>query len=322
MSAREIVGNADEITEEAIMTVLGEMFPAAGGGSYSPSPIKRARRTKDEMNRLRAAIYLTLCRDNPMTVRQCFYALTVQGRIPKTEAAYNGVVVRLLTQMRRSGAIPYDWISDNTRWMRKPASYSSLQDLLQKTAQFYRRDLWASAPAYVEVWCEKDALAGVIMEETAIYDVPLMVSRGFSSDTYLQSAAEAITDKSKPAYIYHFGDHDPSGVWIAKKTEQGLRHHAGPDAEIHFERIAVTPAQISSWNLPTRPTKRTGNTHAKGFAGDSVELDAIPASQLRALVRECIERHVDEDRLRILTAAEESERGLLLEWSRQLEGGR
>ena len=29
-----------------------------------------------------------------------------------------------------------------------------------------RRDLWDDQGAYVEVWSEKDALAGVLMEET------------------------------------------------------------------------------------------------------------------------------------------------------------
>jgi hypothetical protein len=38
-------------------------------------------------------------------------------------------------------------------------------------------------------------------------------------------------------------------------TKKGLRQHARR-AEIHFERIAVTPAQISAWNLPSRPTKQ------------------------------------------------------------------
>jgi len=151
--------------------------------------------------------------------------------------------------------------------------------------------------------------------------VPLMVSRGFSSDTYLHSAAETIMAQGKPTYIYHFGDHDPSGVWIARKTEQGLRRHAGDDAEIHFERIAVTPEQIEEWNLPTRPTKRDGNTHARDFDGDSVELDAIPAADLRELVRECIEQHIDQTQFKVLQQAEASERELLLQWSRQIKAG-
>jgi hypothetical protein len=221
--------------------------------------------------------------------------------------------------MRRDRIIPYSWTSDNTRWMRKPNTYKGLAHFLNHTARFYRRDLWVNAGRYVEIWCEKDALAGVIMKETEPYDVPLMVSRGFSSDTYLQSAAEAIEAEDKPAYIYQFGDHDPSGVWIAKKVEEGLRYHA-PNAEIYFDRVAVTPKQIDAWSLPSRPTKRERNTHARGFEGDSVELDAIPAGQLRTLVRECIEPHVDDYQLRILRTAEASERDLLGQWAEQIGG--
>ena len=45
-------------------------------------------------------------------------------------------------------------------------------------------------PVYVEVWCEKDALAGVLLEETEPYDVPLMVAKGYSSISFLHSAAD------------------------------------------------------------------------------------------------------------------------------------
>ena len=299
-----------------LLEVAESASPTAGTIRYAPRSIRR-RRSKSDMERLREGIYKTLAHDHPMTVRQCFYALSsVQRLIPKTEAAYKGIVIRLLTQLRRSGEVPYSWISDNTRWMRKPRSYAGLQDFLEQTARFYRRDLWAGADVYLEIWCEKDALAGVILEETAAYDVPLMVSRGFSSDTYLQSAAQAIAAQEKPAFIYHFGDHDPSGVWIAKKTEEGLRLHAGPDAEITFERIAVTPEQIAEWSLPSRPTKREGNTHARTFKGESVELDAIPARRLRELVRDCIERHINRNHLHTLKAAEDSERQLIESWAR------
>jgi len=249
-----------------------------------------------------------------MTVRQIFYALTVRYLIEKTEAEYNGTVVRLLTRLRRDKVIPYHWISDNTRWVRQPQTYSGIADFLEQTARFYRRALWADADCQVQIWSEKDALAGVIAEETMPYDVPLRVSRGFSSETYLQSAAAAIESDGRPAFIYQFGDHDPSGVWIADTIEERLRRHA-PAATIHFERVAVTPAQLRSWRLPTRPTKREGNTHARRFDGASVELDAIPPRQLRALVRECIERHVDHKALAVLKAAERSERQLLSAWN-------
>ena len=131
-----------------------------------------------------------------------------------------------------------------------------------------------------------------------------MTARGYSSLTFLHSAAKSIEQTGKPAYVYHFGDLDPSGVDAARDIEAKLRRYA-PGAEIHFERPAVTRQQVDEWGLPTRPTKMT-DTRAKKFTGTSVELDAIPAARLRELVRGCIERHVDQEQLAVLRAAEQS----------------
>jgi hypothetical protein len=169
--------------------------------------------------------------------------------------------------------------------------------------------VWDDQDAYVEIWTEKDALAGVLLEETRTWDVPLMVSKGFSSVTYLYEAAKAIEAEGKPAYLYYFGDHDPSGVHIDRAIERRLREFA-PEADIHFERVAVRPEQIRQWDLPTRPTKKT-DSRSKGFDGESVEVDAIAPAQLRALVRECIEQHVDRDALERTRETERLERETL-----------
>jgi len=60
--------------------------------------------------------------------------------------------------------------------------------------------------------------------------------------------------------------------------------------------------------LPTRPDK-TG----RGF-GDCVEVDAIPSSTLRELVRDAIEEWIDHDQLRLTRIAERSERCLFRTW--------
>ena len=285
---------------------------------YGASTIKRFRRTKATITSICAAIREILEADHPQTVRQVFYALTVRGAIKKAEGEYQRTVIRLLVDMREAGEIPFEWIADNTRWMRKPSTFVGLDACLKNTANFYRRDLWAAMPVYVEVWCEKDALAGVLVEETEPYDVPLMVARGYSSISFLHSAAKAIEAKGKPAHIYHFGDLDPSGQDAARDIEAKLRRYA-PNAEIHFQRPAVTREQVNEWNLPSRPTKMT-DTRAKKFVGTSVELDAIPAARLRELVRGCIERHVDQEQLAVLRAAEQSERETLGRWAKIVNG--
>jgi hypothetical protein len=256
----------------------------------------------------RDALYGIISAMHPMTVRQVFYQATVHGLVEKSEAGY-GKVQTDLVLMRRTGMLPYDWLADNTRWQRKPKTFDSVEQALTETARLYRKSLWTDAYAYVEIWLEKDALAGVIYPITHMYDVPLMVARGYASLSFLHSAAEYIETLDVPAHIYHFGDFDPSGVNAGEKIEQTLCELA-PSAEIIFERIAVTPEQIEAWRLPTRPTKAK-DARSKHFGELSVELDAIEPQRLRSLVSDAIERHLPAEQYAVLKAAEESERSLL-----------
>lgn len=252
-----------------------------------------------------------------MTVRQVFYQATVRDLVEKTEAGY-GKIQNDLVLMRRAGLLPYNWLTDNTRMQRRPLSFCSVEQAIEATAKFYRKDLWINADTYVEIWLEKDALSGVVYPITSLYDVPLMVARGYASLSFLYSAAEYITDLDVPVYIYHLGDFDPSGVNAAHKIEETLRDLA-PGADINFERIAVTEQQIVEWALPTRPTKDS-DSRSKNFGDRSVELDAIAPHDLRALVEGAINLHLPQDQLRVLKVAEQSEREVLAAFARRAGG--
>jgi hypothetical protein len=244
----------------------------------------------------------------PMTVRQVFYQATVREIVEKTEAGYTKVQTDLVL-MRRAGEMPYGWLADNTRWQRKPNTFDSIEQALEETARFYRKKLWSDVDCYAEIWLEKDALSGVVYPITSMYDVPLMVARGYASLSFLHTAAECINGLNVPVYIYHLGDFDPSGVNAGEKIEETLRQLAR-DADINFTRIAVTPDQIENWRLPTRPTKAT-DSRAKSFGAFSVELDAIEPDRLRSIVQTAIEKHLPAHQFEVLRAAEESERSLI-----------
>lgn len=270
---------------------------------------KMNRRTEKEIQQLKDDLYNILDMDHPQTVRGVFYQAVSKGIIEKTETEYKNVVVRLLGEMRKDGHLSYDWLADSTRWMRKPRTYSGLEAAMKDSWEYYRKSLWHDQPVYIEVWMEKEALAGVIYQETALWDVPLMITRGYPSLSFLHTAGEAINSIGKVTYIYYFGDYDPSGLDISRKVEEGLREYAS-DTVIYFERIAVTPQQIQDWSLPTRPTKKT-DTRAKNFKGESVELDAVPAKQLRKLVSECIAQHIDQETIERIELAERAEKETL-----------
>jgi hypothetical protein len=284
--------------------------------SNGACPIKDRRRTRAQIEAIRAAIDGILATDHPQTVRQVFYQLVARGVIEKTEAEYQKTVIRLLSEMRLNGRVRWDWIVDESRRTRITRTFDNISDALENTATHYRRSALRDCDAYIEIWCEKEALSGIIWEAASEYDVPVVVSKGMPSLTQVFGSFLNIKRAArvgKYSYLYQFGDHDPTGCLIPKTIEARLvefcRKHDCPPPIV--ERVALTERQIAQHQLPTRPTKRDGNTHANSFEGDSVELDALPSSELRELVRECIERHIDQTALETLRAAEESEREIL-----------
>ncbi|HLS13155.1 MAG TPA: hypothetical protein VK095_01435 [Beutenbergiaceae bacterium] len=282
---------------------------------YGPSPVKRRRRTNTELEEIDQAILTALEEENPATLRGTYYRVVSAGAIDKTEAAYK-VIGRRVLALRRSGRLSYRWITDGTRYVTRPSDWNNVEQMLQVYSSSYRRALWVDQPVDVHLFCEKDAITGVIEPVTFdTYAVPVGVMRGYASESFCWKVAESLKFSTKPVIFYNLGDHDPSGVDVWRDFEEKVRGFA-PRAEVTFERIAVTPGQIEQLNLPTRPTKKT-DSRAAGFRGESVEVDAIPPRMLRQIVEEAVTRHMDQHQLQITKMVEDSER----EWLRSLTVG-
>jgi hypothetical protein len=277
-------------------------------GSYGPSTVKRRRRTNADLETIDQAIFEAVRDEHPVTLRGVFYRVVSVGAVDKSEAGYR-LVGRQLLKLRRAGVVPYSWITDGTRLIRKPRSWSDVETMLDHAAASYRRALWHDQDVEVLVLSEKDAISGVVYPITAAWDVELGIVRGYSSETFAFSVAESIAATEKTTFVYQLGDHDPSGVDAWRSFEEKVRGFV-PDAEAVFERLAVTPEQILTLNLPTRPTKST-DTRSRGFIGESVEVDAIPAPELRRIVEDAITRHIEPRALDLTQRVEQSERSLL-----------
>jgi hypothetical protein len=283
--------------------------------SYRACSIKR-RRSKEDVDAIRDAIKSILRDDHPQTVRQVFYQLVVRGVVEKTEAEYQQTVIRLLTEMRLAGDVSFEWIIDSSRITHETETFDNVTDALRQTARYYRRSALRECPVYVELWCEKEALAGLLWDVAAEYDVPVVVSKGMPSLTQLYGSFKNVCRAGragKHSFIYQFGDHDPTGCLIPGVIEERMQWFCerADCAVPHVARYAITEEQIDEYDLPTRPTKRDGNSHAQNFDGDSVELDALPSNVLRELVRNCIEQHISAEQVDILRTAEESERDVI-----------
>ncbi|MBT8389647.1 MAG: hypothetical protein KJP13_08370, partial [Altererythrobacter sp.] len=248
----------------------------------------------------------------PVTVRQLFYAATVAGLIEKSESGYSKVQTQVLA-LRREGRLPYRCVADATRYMRKAASFDGWEEALADTARIYRKNLWAGTELEVEIWLEKSALAGVLMPVTEEFDVPLMPTGGYTSETFAHGAVERLCGSGRTLIVYSLYDFDRSGHdATASLKEKVERFGAEFGVPVQFEVLGLTEQQVIELELPTRPAKNKSAADRRWPYSFAAELDAIPPDTIRDMVRTAIERHLPAYELAKLKTIEQMERDTLL----------
>jgi hypothetical protein len=254
--------------------------------AYRAGTIKRERRTRDRVAQLDRQILEVLRLDQPQSVRHLFYRMTdprLGEPVEKSERGYRHVQHRL-TELRRSGAVPYGWITDATRRGYFVDTFSDRFDFVSQISGLYRADLWSRNDTYCEVWTESRSIAGVVEDDCRELAVPLYPAGGFSSITLAYQAAEAINaehDARHPIILF-VGDYDPAGVLIDVAIELELRRHLDSAVSMEFVRLGITAGQIAKYDLPAKPRK-AGDPRSPHVT-ETVEAEAMPAGIMRSLL--------------------------------------
>lgn len=288
---------------------------------YRARTIKRERRTRARLLQLDAQILEVLRQDHPQSVRHVFYRMTdprLSEPVEKSERGYRHVQDRCV-KLRRAGLLPYGWITDATRRGYFTPTYRTAGDFLRSVAGQYRADLWQQSGWYPEVWVESRSIAGVIQDDCEELAVSLYPAGGFSSITLAYEAAQWINAENdgKPVRIFYIGDYDPAGVLIDVALERELRKHLKPTIELSFIRLGITAAQIITLDLPCKPRK-AGDRRSVHIES-TVEAEAMPARDLRDLLRRNVEALLPENALAVARVAETSERAHLARVAALLE---
>ena len=278
--------------------------------ALAPSVLRgqpRKRRTRAEVDALDDQIILVLQGDNPQSVRHVFYRLTDPTgpvSVPKDDTGYDAIV-RRCTALRRSGRLPYRWLTDATRRGYHVSTYEGAGDLIGAFSGLYRVDAWRDAAVHLEVWTESRSIAGVIQADCRRLGVSLYPAGGFASLSLAYQAAEGIRREAsgRPVRIVYIGDYDPAGVLIDQSVIRELRGHL-PDLDIEPVRIAITAEQAE--RLPSKPRK-VGDLRRPDIRA-TVEAEAMPAAELRGMLTEIVDAYMPAGALMAARAAEESER--------------
>lgn len=261
----------------------------------------------------------------PMTVRQLYYQLVSRGVIPNSQKSYKRVV-SFTGDARKAGLIDWDAIEARTRGVKKSPTWSGPASILRAAAGQYARDWWRGQGMRMEVWIEKDALAGIFDQACRRHQIPLMSCRGYTSLTEMKGVAERIAETRREhgawTHIFHFGDHDPSGMDMSRDIGDRIRLFGG--STFHFTRVCLNMDQIEEFNPPPFWAKEKDSRspkYIKEFGRDSWELDAMPPRELSRLVDECFESVVDSDLFESVRRQSEQERQELLDFAAKYDAG-
>ncbi len=289
--------------------------------SYETSPLKRKRSTQTEMGAMLEAVRDVLAdptEETPMTVRHMFYALVTRKVIQKSEKEYQALC-RRLGVWRKAGLIPFSAFMDGTRFHFHEQDWNGLNEMLQNSVETYRKNHWLTQRYYLEVWAEKDAVSGVLASAANALGVSVFVCRGFASLSSLYNCANTFRHREREGKIcrvLYFGDHDPSGIQIDRSAQATLAEDF--NVYVDFRRVAVRPEHIESYDLPTRPVKDS-DKRSKGWEGGCVEIDAFSSRQLRTLVSDAIQEHIDPSEWEQMKIQEQAERNTLTLWCNAIQ---
>jgi hypothetical protein len=295
----------------ALSSAVDKQTADAGPEAYGARSIKtRSRRTRAQLAQLDKQIIDVLRADHPQSVRHVFYRMTdprLPEHVEKSELGYRHVQHRI-AELRRAGRLPYNWIADATRWAYTTPTYGSKSEFILDMASRYRADLWSSTDFYPEVWVESRSLAGVVSGLCRELAVPLYPAGGFASLTFTYEAAQSINRNAqgREVQVFYIGDYDPAGVLIDVSIEEELRGHLDSSIELEFTRLGITEQQIRDMDLPEKPRK-AGDKRALHVRA-TVEAEAMPAKDMRHLLRSHIEALLPDGELAAVKVAEQSER--------------
>jgi len=229
-----------------------------------------------------------------LTLRQLYYQLVTKNIIKNEERSYKNLS-SLVSDARLAGMLDWDAIEDRIRVPTIPTEFKNLKDLVDAALYSYRLPRWETQEDYIELWVEKDALAGVLRPIADQYHVPMMVNRGYSSQSAMYEASKRYLNQEKNLALLYLGDFDPSGEDMVRDIADRMEMFG---IDIVVRKIALTLAQVKKYNPPPNPTKHK-DPRSKEFiakhGASSWEVDAINPKELTRIITKEIESYVDKD---------------------------
>lgn len=234
-----------------------------------------------------------------VTVRQLYYQFVSRDLIANTTKDYKKLA-DTISAARLAGLLDWDAIEDRGRVAQRSSEWGSVKELADIAVRAFRLPRWHGQPKYVELWVEKQALAGVLEPLASQHHVTLMVNKGYSSQSAMRESAKRFrrgleqSEETEPVLLY-LGDHDPSGEDMVRDIRDRLRMFGVRDIQV--EKMALTMAQVEKLKPPPNPAKVSDprfEGYREKYGDKSWELDALNPTTLQKIVGDRLKALVNQ----------------------------
>lgn len=273
-------------------------------------PHRRARGKSRRSLTLIEAAKTILADIQPATVRAVCYQLFITMRLIGSMAkGETNRVSTHLTWARETGAIPWEWIVDETRAPERVNAWENPAAYVDTVKRSYRRDRWVDQPKRIEVWSEKGTIRGTLAPVLDAYGVTLRVMHGYGSATAVYQAAQESRHDERGLTVLYVGDYDPSGLHMSDvDLPRRIEQYGGA---VDLIRVALTQQDTQS-GLPffATETKRRDPRHdwyLERHGRRCWELDALNPVTLRQRVEQAICDRLDREAWQRAAATEQAE---------------
>ncbi|MCX4665031.1 hypothetical protein [Streptomyces uncialis] len=247
-----------------------------------------------------------------VTLRQVMYRLVSEGVLPHTPSMYRHLSSHL-AKARREGRFPD--LVDTLREVHVPPSWPDANVFLREAVGWFGLDRTQGQTHALYVAAEKDTLRQLLTGWLTPYGIPVLVVRGFGSQSYVDVVRDRVAADPRDAHLLVVGDFDASGADIERDfiARTACWHHT--------RRVLLTHDQVRQYGLP-----ETGGKHgdprwpsfARRHGFDPArpvqwEVEALEPAELRRLVLAAIDPYIDRTVLNEQMAREDEQRRALMD---------
>ncbi|MCW8383975.1 hypothetical protein [Streptomyces justiciae] len=227
--------------------------------------------------------------------------------IPNRPAAYRKLSAKLAASVR-AGEGPD--LVDLTRHIHVPACWPDAGAALADTGRAFRLDRTRGQPVALYLCSEKDTLRVLFEQWVGDLGIPVLVSRGYGSESYIRTVRDRARGERRPTVLAYVGDADASGEdvmrdWIARTGCWDRIEHIA--LTVDQARAAELPAAIGKATDPRWPAFARRH-HLDPTRPVQWEVEALAPDVLHRLVLDVVNQHTDRAALTDVLAEEQRQR--------------